>query len=103
MIELQRSNSGDSVSSTDGDPSDGEEYGTARMNDRGRLTIPKELREDLHLPGGSEFTVVREGGDIRLVRRVPDLETLTRDEEWGPEAFRDAGEATFGGRGTDDE
>lgn len=23
------------------------------------------------------------------------LETLTRDEPWGPEAFRDAGDATF--------
>ena len=39
----------------------------------------------------------REGGDIRLVRQLPALETLTRDEEWGEEAFRDAGEATFGG------
>ncbi|WP_202935067.1 hypothetical protein [Halorussus amylolyticus] len=25
-----------------------------------------------------------------------DLETRTREEEWGEEAFRDAGEATFG-------
>ena len=41
--------------------------------------------------------MVREGGDIRLIRQLPDLETLTRDEEWGEEAFRDAGEATFGG------
>ena len=73
------------------------EYGTAELNDRGRLTIPKELREDLQLEGGTEFVVVREGGDIRLVRQLPDLETLTRDEEWGEEAFRDAGEATFGG------
>jgi hypothetical protein len=49
------------------------------------------------LEGGTEFVVVREGGDIRLVRQLPALETLTRDEEWGEEAFRDAGEATFGG------
>ena len=73
------------------------EYGTAELNDRGRLTIPKELREDLQLEGGTEFVVVREGGDIRLIRQLPALETLTRDEEWGEEAFRDAGEATFGG------
>ena len=73
------------------------EYGTAELNDRGRLTIPKELREDLQLEGGTEFVVVREGGDIRLIRQLPDLETLTRDEEWGEEAFRDAGEATFRG------
>ena len=71
----------------------GAEYGTAELNDRGRLTIPKELREDLQLEGGTEFVVVREGGDIRLIRQLPALETLTRGEE----AFRDAGEATFGG------
>ncbi|WP_089788120.1 AbrB/MazE/SpoVT family DNA-binding domain-containing protein [Natronobacterium haloterrestre] len=75
-----------------------EEYGTARLNHRGRLTIPKELRDDLNLEDGTEFRVVRDGGDIRLVRDLPELETLTRDEEWGEEAFRDAGDATFGGR-----
>lgn len=75
-----------------------EEYGTAQLNERGRLTIPKALRNDLQLNDGTKFTVVREGGDIRLVRQLPELETLTRDEEWGPEAFRDAGEATFGGQ-----
>ena len=74
---------------------DASEYGTAELNDRGRLTIPKELRDDLQLEGGTEFMLVREGGDIRLVRQLPSLETLTQDEEWGGEAFRDAGEATF--------
>ncbi|PGF16051.1 hypothetical protein CP556_07925 [Natrinema sp. CBA1119] len=75
-----------------------EEYGTARINQRGRLTIPKELRDELNLEDGTEFRVVRDGGDIRLVRELPDLETLTRGEKWGDEAFRDAGDATFGGR-----
>ncbi|MFC6716117.1 AbrB/MazE/SpoVT family DNA-binding domain-containing protein [Natrialbaceae archaeon GCM10025810] len=75
-----------------------EEYGTATLNHRGRLTIPKDLRDDLDLEDGTEFRVVREGGDIRLVRVLPELETLTRGEEWGDDAFRDAGEATFGGR-----
>lgn len=87
---------GDRMSESE-DPN-GEKYGTARLNQRGRLTIPKDLRDDLNLEDGTEFRVVREGGDIRLVRELPDLETLTRDEEWGSEAFRDAGEATFGGR-----
>jgi hypothetical protein len=27
-----------------------------------------------------------------------ELETLTREDNWGKEAFRDAGEATFGSR-----
>lgn len=87
------------MSSTD-DPG-GETYGSVEINDRGRLTIPKELREALRIDAGTEFTVVREGGDIRLVRQLPELQTLTSgrsDEEWGEEAFRDAGEATFGGR-----
>lgn len=76
---------------------DTEDYDTATINDRGRLTIPKQLREELSLEDGTEFEVRREGGDIRLVRKLPDLETLSRGGEWGEEAFRDAGEATFGG------
>ena len=86
------------MSSIKDDTEGDEQYGTAELNDRGRLTIPKELRDDLQLDEGVEFTVLREGGDIRLVRKLPDLETITRGEEWGSEAFRDAGEATFGGR-----
>ena len=84
--------------STTDESETGEEYGNAELNDRGRLTIPKELRSDLQLEGGVEFKVIREGGDIRLVRQLPELETLTRDEDWGEEAFRDAGKATFGDR-----
>ncbi|WP_336001434.1 AbrB/MazE/SpoVT family DNA-binding domain-containing protein [Halorientalis halophila] len=76
----------------------GETYGTAELNHRGRLTIPKSLRDELQLDDGTTFEVVREGGDIRLVRQLPDLETLTRGGEWGDETFRDAGEGTFGGR-----
>jgi AbrB family looped-hinge helix DNA binding protein len=86
------------MSTTEDETEEGEQYGTAELSDRGRLTIPKALREDLQLDGGVEFTVVREGGDIRLVRKLPELETVTRGKEWGDEAFRDAGEATFGGR-----
>lgn len=91
---------GDSMSATE-DGDDGEEYGTAEINARGRLTIPKDLRDEMHLEAGTEFTVIRDGREIRLVRELPDLVTLTSgksDEEWGEDAFRDAGEATFGGR-----
>lgn len=79
----------------------GEAYGETEINDRGRLTIPKDLRDDLQIEGGTTFTVVREGSDIRLVRQLPELETLSSGksrDEWGEDAFRDAGEATFGGR-----
>lgn len=80
------------------DPPEEDDYGTAELNHRGRLTIPKALREELNLDDGAEFRVVREGGDIRLVRELPELETLRRGEEWDDAAaFRDAGEGTFGG------
>ena len=87
--------------STTDDSSPQEEYGEAQINDRGRLTIPKELREDLQIEGGTTFAIVREGNDIRLVRQLPELQTLSSGksrEEWEEKAFRDAGEATFGGR-----
>lgn len=88
------------MSTTDDNDGD-DEYGEAELNARGRLTIPKELRDELHLEAGTTFTVVREGSDIRLVRQLPELETLSSGrsrEDWGEDAFRDAGEATFGGR-----
>ncbi len=84
------------VSKSDGNT----EYGEVEVNERGRLTIPKELRDELQIEGGTSFTVVREGGDIRLVRNLPELQTVSSgksDEEWENKAFRDAGEATFGG------
>ena len=87
--------------STTDDTNGDDEYGEAEINHRGRLTIPKELRDELHLEAGTTFTVIREGSDIRLVRQLPDLETIStgRDrDEWGEDAFRDAGEATFGDR-----
>lgn len=79
------------------DTASGESYGTVELNERGRLTIPKRLRDSLKLDAGTEFTVIREGTSIRLVRELPPLDTLTRGTEWGDEAFRDAGGATFGG------
>lgn len=79
---------------------DRETAGTTQLNDRGRLTIPKDVRDELQLAAGDEFEVVIEDGDIRLVRVLPELETITTgksDEEWKEVAFHDAGEATFGG------
>lgn len=89
------------MSQTNGPP-EGEEYGEAEINHRGRLTIPKALRDEMHLETGDTFTVIREGSEIRLVRQLPDLQTLSTGksrEEWAEtDAFRDAGDATFGGR-----
>jgi len=99
VIETLRLRSGDSMNSTD-EAEDGEEYGEAELNHRGRLTIPKALRDDLHLDAGTTFTMIRDGSEIRLVRQLPELQTVSSGKsrsEWGEKAFRDAGEATFGG------
>lgn len=89
------------MSRTDSE-SEREEYGEAEINHRGRLTIPKALRDEMHLEAGERFKVIREGAEIRLVRQLPELETLSSGkskDEWAEtEAFRDAGDATFGGR-----
>lgn len=86
---------------SEADPSTDDEYGETEINERGRLTIPKALRDDLRIEGGTRFTVVRDGGDIRLVRHLPELQTVSSGrsrDEWKDEAFRDAGDATFGDR-----
>ena len=80
---------------------EGKTYGEANVNERGRLTIPKELRDDLQIDDGTTFIVIKEGPDIRLVRDLPELQTLSSGrtrEEWCEDAFRDAGDATFGDR-----
>lgn len=101
VIRIFRLIRGDYMSRTKDSP-EGEEYGEAQINHRGRLTIPKALRDELHLEAGETFTVIREGPDIRLVRQLPDLQTLSSGKsrgEWAEaDAFRDAGDATFGGQ-----
>ena len=75
-----------------------EEYGEATIDDRGRLTIPKALRDDLRIEGKTSVAVIRDGNEIRLVRQPLELETVSSGQsrdEWSADAFRDAGEATF--------
>lgn len=86
----------ESLDTNDDTGPNGSTYGTVKLNDRGQLAIPKPLRDAPKLEAGTEFTVIPDGAAIRLVPEPPPLETLTRGGEWGKEAFRDAGPATFG-------
>lgn len=70
--------------------------GTIELDDRGRVTIPKEFRDRLHLRPGDELEVELADGELHLRATRGDLVTVERDDEWGDEAFLDAGEATFG-------
>jgi len=71
--------------------------GRTRLDDRGRVIIPAEAREKLGLKPGSEVDMSVEGGALVLKRVIAEPRTVSSGKRgWGPEAFLDAGEATFG-------
>lgn len=82
---------------TSGGVTEGES--TVEVDDRGRVTIPKSVRERLGILPGDELTLEVTGDGLRLVTDRNGLVTATSGKaDWGPETFPDSGEATFGGR-----
>jgi len=71
---------------------------TAEIDDRGRITIPREFRERLQIRPGDEFTVEEDEGVLLLRRKTRPTRKIRSSRNWDREAFLDAGEATFGGR-----
>lgn len=71
---------------------------TATVDDRGRITLPKQLREKLQLHSGDELVIKEEQGIIHISRKFQPPEKIKSKRKWGEEAFLDAGEATFGER-----
>ena len=65
-----------------------ESYGTVQLDERGRIRIPAELRDDLGLGDETAFRIRRDGNDVRLVREHPELDALTWDVAWDGEASR---------------
>jgi AbrB family looped-hinge helix DNA binding protein len=61
-----------------------------RLNSKGQVTIPAELRRKYHLHEGDEVEVTEENGTLRIVR-IEDSET--RGQRWVREA---RGTATSG-------
>jgi len=67
------------------------------MDERGRILIPSEEREKLQLKPGTEFDLKIERGMLILKTVTPKpIRVQSRKQNWGAEAFLDAGEATFG-------
>lgn len=75
---------------------DTETYGTAEIDHRGRLTIPKPLREEMNLEAGTEFDVIREWSDSARAT-APRVGTVTHGGECDEGVFHNAGEALFRG------
>lgn len=66
------------------------------MDERGRILIPSEAREKLLKPG-TAFDLKIERGMLVLKTVTPKpVQVRSRKQDWGAEAFLDAGEATFG-------
>ena len=71
--------------------------GKTRMDERGRVLIPSEERERLHLKPGVEFELMDERGVLLLKPIVPKpVRVRSKKEVWDKETFLDAGAATFG-------
>ncbi|NIQ06093.1 MAG: AbrB/MazE/SpoVT family DNA-binding domain-containing protein [Candidatus Korarchaeota archaeon] len=69
---------------------------TVKVDDRGRITLPKQLREELQLHPGEELVIREEKGVIHIFRQFQPPKKIHSKRKWGKEAFLDAGEATFG-------
>ena len=67
------------------------------MDKRGRILIPSQERRSLRLKPGAEFELIEEKGMLLLKPIIPKpLQVLSKKQDWGKDAFLDAGEATFG-------
>lgn len=73
------------------------EHETVTIDDRGRITLPKHIRNRLQLGEGDDLDLDFEEGEIHLRPNRPQFKPISsKKSEWGKEAFIDAGEAVFG-------
>jgi AbrB family looped-hinge helix DNA binding protein len=66
------------------------------IDERGRVTIPKSIREKHNFIIGAEFEIVDENDKLILKLIVPKQKTVKSSEKWGKFTFLKAGESTFG-------
>ncbi|HZY95157.1 MAG TPA: AbrB/MazE/SpoVT family DNA-binding domain-containing protein [Candidatus Bathyarchaeia archaeon] len=70
--------------------------GTATIDEKGRVLIPIEDRIKHGLKPGVRLEVRHEREGLRLIPILPEPVRVKARRKWGPEAFLDAGDATFG-------
>ncbi len=66
------------------------------IDERGRVTIPKSIREKHNFIPGEEFEIIDEHDKLILKLLIPKQKTVKRLRNWGKDAFLKAGESTFG-------
>jgi len=66
------------------------------IDERGRVTIPKSIREKYNLIPGKEFEIIDENDKIILKLLIPKQKTVKSSGECGKYTFLKAGESTFG-------
>jgi len=66
------------------------------IDERGRVTIPKSIREKHNFIIGEEFEIVDENDKLILKLIVPKQKTVKTSGKWGKFTFLKAGESTFG-------
>ena len=67
------------------------------IDERGRVTIPKGIREKYNFIPGEEFEIIDENDKIILKRLIPKQRTVKATVEWGKDnTFFKAGQYTFG-------
>ena len=79
------------------EPNHGEEF-TLKVDDRGRVTLPKQIRERLGIESNDEVPATLVGSVLEVNPRPSTrLETATAGrEDWENTTPTDAGEALFG-------
>ncbi|MBD3185915.1 AbrB/MazE/SpoVT family DNA-binding domain-containing protein [Candidatus Bathyarchaeota archaeon] len=66
------------------------------IDERGRITIPKSIRDRHNFIPGEEFEILDENDQLIIKILVPEQKTVKSSKNWGKNTFLKAGESTFG-------
>ncbi len=66
------------------------------IDERGRITIPKSIREKHNFIPGEEFEIIDENDKLILKLLIPKQKTVKSSGKWDKYTFLKAGESTFG-------
>ncbi len=67
-----------------------------RLDERGRITIPKKMRDGLKIKPGEEVDIEVKVDKIIIRPKKTKIKKINSGRDWGKYTFLDAPEATFG-------